>query len=330
MESAAELLASGGGDGLRWLERLERVGPPAFRVTLPDVDALAPVLLDLAVPHEEIDALVRLRPSRQTSPALWWILERCVHRLVRAMGEVGGDGAEAGPALPAHLGPIHRCFYVYVFAATLPYLRAYHRARGIPAAVSRQTLTDLGRHMAVHRWRSGETGLGRSWLPLHLRGLLFQLGRLQFERQRAAAGLAEHCAAAGVACVPGDPILAVHVPEFSGPLSPAACQRSLVWARRFFARHFPDEPVRVATCSSWLLDEQLAEYLPADSNIVRFQRRFQPLRRWDDDQAVQTFVFGRQYPDPAQIPRRTTLQRAIADHLRAGRHWRGVVGWLAL
>ncbi len=86
----------------------------------------------------------------------------------------------------------------------------------------------------------------------------------------------------------------------------------------------------MATCSSWLLDAQWAEYLPAGSNILHFQRRFQPVRWWDDDRALMTFVFGRQYRDAEEVPRRTTLERAIADHLRAGRHWRGVLGWLPL
>ena len=53
-----------------------------------------------------------------------------------------------------------------------------------------------------------------------------------------------------------------------------ACDASFAWAPRFFARHFPEDDYRVATCGSWLLDEQLAEYLPETSNIVQFQRRF--------------------------------------------------------
>ena len=219
VEGARTLLASGDEASRRWLQRQEQVGPLAFPVALPAVDALAPVLLDLAVPHEDIDVLVRLRPSPETTPALWWILERCVHRLVRAMGEVCTGGQEAGPALPAHLGPIHRCFYVYVFVAMLPHLRAYLRDRGIPAKVGRQTLTDLGRNMAVYRWRHGETGLERSWLPLHIRGLLFQLGRLQFERARADARLAEHCSAAGLPCAAGDPVLAVHKSRGAGTVA---------------------------------------------------------------------------------------------------------------
>ncbi len=331
VEAARRLLQSGDERNRRWADRLTELGPPDFEVTVPDVDDLPGVLLDLTVPHEDIDALVRLRSVLAASPELWWILERCVHGLVRQMGEVDVPDSAAGPALPPELGPLHRCFYVFVFVAMLPHVRAYHRDHGIPEGVTRATFTDLGRHMAVHRWKRGAMGLGNSWLPRHFRGTLYQLGRLQFERSRADPRAAQSCLAAGVPLAPGEPVLDVHVPEFSGALTPTACQASFAWAKRFFEHHFPSEAYRVATCSSWLLDEQLAEYLPATSNIVHFQRRFRPaFRPAEDDRSIMSFVFGRTYDDPADMPRRTTLERAIADHLSAGRHFHGGVGWLML
>ena len=142
-----------------WLEGLDRLARPAPGVALPSADALPAVLLQLAVPHEDIDALVALRPSPRWSPAVWWLLERCVQGVAAGLGVVG---APAGPAetppLPEALGGLARYFYVYVFVAALPGVRAYHRARGVPAVVSRVTLSDLGRSMAVHRRRRGGAG----------------------------------------------------------------------------------------------------------------------------------------------------------------------------
>nr|WP_246001771.1 hypothetical protein [Allorhizocola rhizosphaerae] len=66
----------------------------------------------------------------------------------------------------------------------------------------------------------------------------------------------------------------MHIPECCGPLPPAACDVAFARAAEFFPRHFPDEPYEVAVCMSWLLDPALADHLPAESNIVRFQRRF--------------------------------------------------------
>ena len=118
----------------------------------------------------------------------------------------------------------------------------------------------------------------------------------------------------------------------AGPLLPAACTDSLRRARVLFSQALPLGPCRIATCGSWLLDEQLAEYLPATSNIVAFQRRFRLLPgAGDGDAAVFKHVFLREQPPSLEeLPQRTTLERAIVQHLRAGRHWRTRVGWLEL
>ncbi|WP_240670751.1 hypothetical protein [Actinoplanes solisilvae] len=97
-------------------------------------------------------------------------------------------------------------------------------------------------------------------------------------------------------------------------------------ARAFFPRHFPGERYTAFSCGSWLLDPQLLEYLPDDSNIARFQRRFElepyePPEGLDPDVEVLRFAFRSLSTPLDRLPRRTVLQRAIADHLRAGRHW---------
>ncbi|HZR39317.1 MAG TPA: hypothetical protein VFB12_04330, partial [Ktedonobacteraceae bacterium] len=102
-------------------------------------------------------------------------------------------------------------------------------------------------------------------------------------------------------------------------------------ARTFFARHFPEETYRFARCASWLLDPQLADYLPPTSNIIRFQRRFHIVPGGTDcDQDVMRFVFRRVAPSLDELPQRTALQRIIVEHIRAGHHWQYYAGWFAL
>ena len=193
-------------------------------------------------------------------------------------------------------------FYVRVFLAALPAVQARHAELGIPAAISRATLADLGNKMAIYRRTHGVGGLDRqAWLTRHFRGRLYRLGRLQFDMVGSG--------------------LEIHIPE-DGPLSPAACDESLAAARPFFAEHFGVD-YRSAGCRSWLLDEQLTEYLPATSNILRFQRRFEPTGQVEDgDHDILEFVFRRHPADLSELPQRTALQRAIVAHLRSGRHWR--------
>ncbi|MCQ9136564.1 acyltransferase domain-containing protein, partial [Streptomyces hilarionis] len=253
-----------------------------------------------------------------------------------------------------------RFFPLYVFVAALPHIRAHHRERDIPDEVSRHTLADVGRCVAWHRRWHGTGGLLiPEWLTLHFHGELYQLGRLQFQRSRVGARTGASIAAAGLPHGPGDAALSLHIPDFMGPLTPQAVERSLALARAFFARHYPEETYSVATCSSWLLDPQLKRHLPADSNIVRFQERFHLVRpptapggaatselsataddsgtsavpevpAVPDDMEPVRFVFGTTDVPLDRLPRRTVLQRAVLDHLREGGHWYVGRGWLEL
>ncbi|MGW5731922.1 MULTISPECIES: acyltransferase domain-containing protein [Streptomyces] len=315
-----------------WLKDLEGAEEPRAEAVLPSADELPDVLLDLAVPHEDINDLLALRGRLARDPEARWLLDRTVDATVRDMGKPG-----AGPLyvpLPVELGTLGAYFPVYVFVATLPYVRAYHRSRGIPDDVSRRTLADLGRHMAVHRRARGGPGLLHpEWNSLHFRGELYQLGRLQFQRAVLGERMGGAVAAAGHCAGRGDPCLNLHITDFRGPLSPESCDRSIVLAREFFARHFPEERYETAICHSWLLDPQLKQYLPADSNIIRFQERFRPAEGYErepDDRAPIAFVFGDGDLPVASLPRRTTVERAVGDHLRAGGHWYGGRGWFAL
>ncbi|KUN87363.1 acyltransferase [Streptomyces bungoensis] len=295
---------------------------------LPDADELAEELLDLAVPHEDINELVRIGRRVCDDPELLGLLQGSVAELVRGLGEISG-GADL-PQLDWPSGALQRCFPLYVLVAALPHVRAHHRERGIPADVSRRTLADLGRNMAAHRRCHGRAGLlVPRWLTLHFRGELYQLGRLQFQRASLGPRTSDALRAAGLDVTAGTPCLNLHVPDFLGPLTPAACDRSLALAREFFARHYPEEDHPVAVCHSWLLDPQLRRYLPERSHIVAFQERFRVAH--EDPEPADTepvrFVFGDPDLPVARLPRRTSVERAVGDHLRAGGHWYIGHGW---
>ncbi|MEU1405125.1 acyltransferase domain-containing protein [Streptomyces sp. NPDC005728] len=299
---------------------------------LPDADDLPELLLDLAVPHEDINELVAMRRTVTGDAGTRRLLEECVEELLRDLGEtdrtpdLGELLASAPPALNGLLA-------VYVFVAAVPRTLGYHRERGIPSEISRRTLADLGRHMTVHRRRHGRAGVqSPRWLAHHFRGELYQLGRLQFERARLERRCAPVIAAAGLDAAPGMPCLDLHIPDFHGPLTPSACDRSLALAREFFDLYFPEEQAEAVLCHSWLLDAQLKRYLPAQSNIVRFQERFRIARQDTepaDTEPVQ-FVFGDPDLPVAQLPRRTSVERAVGDHLRVGGHWYVGHGWFPL
>ena len=126
---------------------------------------------------------------------------------------------------------------------------------------------------------------------------------------------------------PGELAVNLHIPE-SGPLDPATVRESLRAGRTVMRKRFPDHRLRVRYCISWLLDPQLAVYLPESSNIVAFQRMFRigPAKDDDGDSSVRKFVFGNPSGPVGSLPQRSSLERAAVAHWRAGRHWRVHVG----
>ena len=242
--------------------------------------------------------------------------------------------------LPASIAEMTGCVWTLVFAATAEAVHAWHRSIGIPDDVSWATLTDLGRHVAQHRRRNaGVTGLSTEWwLPLHWRGALYELGRLQFNMFSVKTGPGGPLFSdddAALADLPpelhiGAPVLGVHIPR-AGPLDPTQCSASMQRAADFFPRYFPRQASRIATCTSWMLDDQLAEYLPADSNIVQFQRRFTMLPgAVDPYREIFNWVFDRIPASLDELEPQTRLERAVVDHVRKGGTWRLRTGWLAL
>lgn len=195
---------------------------------------------------------------------------------------------------------------VQSFLARIPEARRLHADLGLGDGESWGTLRDLPRHARLDRILHGTPGLRKDWwVELAFSGKLVQLGRLQFEPRRTC--------------------LNIHIPEEGGPLAPDAVDASLVRAKELFPAYAQ------ACCTSWLLDPQLAEWLPPTSNVVQFQRRFTPTgETGPDDDRVLEFVFHTLDGDLERLPQRTTLERALVRHWRNGGHLYYVAGRLDL
>jgi hypothetical protein len=318
-------------DTLRLLGEFGRGDRPDVRVDLPSAEDLPAALLGLAVPHEDIDPLVALLP-RMSAPGEAWLLSHCVGRLEDAMGST--EGMVPLPRLRETDDPLSRYFYVFVYLAVRYALECFHAEHGVDPSVTALSLTDLGRNMAVHRWRHPSSGgfEDYDWLSIHFTGGIYALGRLQFQRAHLGTRTGAAISAAGFDAEPREPVLSLHIPRFFGPLTVGLVDAALVEAVHFFAEHFPDERYRYAVCKSWLLDPQLAGHLPAGSNIRAFGDRLTHAYTDTeaDDAGTLQFVFPDSTRPRAELPRSSRLQRAIIDHLDAGGHWYNAMSWLKL
>lgn len=320
-----------------WLASLETADTEESGLGPLGAEECARNLARLGCSEEDVADVLATMPSPSETPARWWLLERCYNQAVAGMGDPDAP-RPSWPELPGGLGTAGRCFYLHLYCALVPKTLAWHRRRGIPEEISWATLADLGRHVAIHRRVKGTTGIDvPGWMTLHPRALIYEIGRLQYNLGRIGVGyeaplwLDEPAAKAmGAGFRRGDPTLGLHIPEGS-PLELGACKESLSRAASFFDSYFPVPKRRVVTCTSWLLDDQLTEYLSPESNIVRFQSLFSLAPGWiERDQDIFTFVFRDTHPDLEHLPQRTTLERAAVGHVRAGRHWRVRTGWIDL
>ena len=112
---------------------------------------------------------------------------------------------------------------------------------------------------------------------------------------------------------PEDPVPRIHIPAegaFDDETVGAAFER----AKKIFKECFPDTPCKAFFCESWLMSEQLKDFLKPDSKILGFQKWFvkTPLRSGGADVfdfAFKGHTIDREHPET--WPEETTLQRGV-------------------
>lgn len=278
--------------------------------------SLSEALSLLDVDAADAAAVLSSMPSAEAiEPARWALVEGLANRR---------DNAQ----MPAGDSPL---FAAHVIVAALDEIRRCHREFGIPDDISWKTLSFLGRAMRDWRAAHGSAGVQIGhWGWLRYCGRLYEVGRLEVipyllrTHPKEAGPLFWYDDAEaeklGSGWRRGDPVLGLHVPP-KGALDPLECDVALARLKTAFEGRYPGRPARIATCTSWLLDEQLADCLPADSNVARFQRRFTLVRgAQQNDEGIVRALWGK----------KSTLERAVTRHIEQGGHWYLRTGWLEL
>ncbi|WP_018133838.1 acyltransferase domain-containing protein [Acaricomes phytoseiuli] len=287
-------------------------------------------LLELAAfeaeDYAEAVPLLATAPDEATSSCLQLLRERLGRSDLPALStppsareETRGSGWQSSA---------EELLWLEAYLRFLPEQLAWYRERNIPDSVIQQTMADIGRQTAISRRTLGRFGIETwQWLAEQASGMLYQLGRLQFQLGSMPAELK---ALDGEISTEAN-ILNIHIPE-SGPLTAPEVLSSLLAAPGFFAEFFPEQPVRYARCVSWLLDPYLVEQLPAHANISQFSRLFTPYGtgKESNEDAVYFVFRTREHHDVSALPRATTLQRIVTERIESGGSWRIVQGYLDL
>jgi hypothetical protein len=237
--------------------------------------------------------------------------------------------------------PFGRLLYFYLFALCAPGTIDFLRASSCPEDVIASTMSVLVQLSRLHerKWRTFGIETGWWLLPI-LRGELIQVGSLWFHQVNLGVGNLspdpwfdeEEAAALGAGFRRGDSSIGLHIPQ-DAALDPTSLDATFSEARHVIATMWPTSCRRLATCQTWMLDPQLRSYLAPDSNILQFQRRFNVITKWaptwaDGDVSIVEFVFRSPGVTLTHLPRGTTLERAVHDHIEGGGHWYVQPGWL--
>ncbi|WP_350279744.1 acyltransferase domain-containing protein [Kribbella sp. HUAS MG21] len=266
------------------------------------------------------------RPDPDRDPEWWTLTSAMAGEVAQQLDRpIPPTGFRGWPAVPQDSSAVGLFAGAWALLASLPKLRELHAQRGVPESVTVATVSALGGVLQTHRHLFGCAGVGLMPLwspPLRFRGTDYEIGRHAFTRTELGMG-------DGVSGY----VLSMHIPPI-GRLDAQQSEESVATAVEFFKRWYPEEPIAGLVCHSWLLDPQLAEYLRPDSNIIRFQSRFDllPLLPPEDpsegDRELMRLGLHLGAPahplteeDLAKVPQDTTLRRAFVTHLRAGRHW---------
>ena len=155
--------------------------------------------------------------------------------------------------------------------------------------ISNEILVDTLKDIVIwcENWSKvkGELYLGElAWLKTHLKMKIFKIGRLQFNMAKLTCDIPKHNLKIG------DNVVVIHVPR-GEKLEYIECIKSIEKAKEFFKLHYPNYKYKAFTCCSWLLDETLKEFLPVESNILRYASMFDYVSR-EEVFALLKYVFS--------------------------------------
>jgi len=189
-----------------------------------------------------------------------------------------------------------------------------YKDKGIPEDILMATLQDFIVSVERQYKLTGQLGIVRAGvLADHLSMRLFRLGRLSFCMTGACMDMPEKGIKAG------EPVLDLHVAP-GEPLTMDACEKSFQAAETFFAEFFPEYQYRYYTGFSWMFDKTINQFLKEDSNILQFQKLFEPVYEREQDSILQ-FLFKYGMTDREELrecPAETSFARKVKEYALTG------------
>lgn len=130
---------------------------------------------------------------------------------------------------------------------------------------------------------------------------MFRIGELEYEMKH----------------INDKPVIDIHIPS-DADFSKNACDESLNFAHRFFAKFFPEYENCEYRCHSWLLAPELRNMLSPETNIINFQDRFVIVDKGEPDTEFIEWLYNTKSKNYENLPENTSLQRNMKRYLLSG------------
>ena len=177
--------------------------------------------------------------------------------------------------------------------------------KGIEPSVYTATMKCFSRFLKETYERTGRYEFDRYWWTARQAGCHgFRIGALEYERKFFDDSHG----------------IAVHIPS-DADFSPESVEKSLKEAKVFWGKCEPEMEGCEYRCHSWLLDPHLKNMLPEDSNIRKFQERFEIYDSGEPGRDFLEWLFQCQDVPETEyrnLSEKTSLQRKVKQHILAG------------
>ncbi len=185
---------------------------------------------------------------------------------------------------------------------------------GISESIYVDTMAAFSRFVREHMESYGCYGFNRGfWTTRQVSCRLLRIGQLEYE----------------LAKLNDEPIVSLHIPT-DVDLRPEVLRPSIKEGLREFYRLFPEYVGRKVYCHSWLMSAQLKEFLPENSNILRFQELFDIDPKGIPGNDVLLWVFKNPKLPKEAYPENTSLQRKLKQFFLEGGQFLEGKGYLRL
>lgn len=179
-----------------------------------------------------------------------------------------------------------------------------YQKKGIPKSVFVDTMKFCTRFLAeYHKTYGSYRFVWGWWFPRQLSLREFRIGALEYEF-----------------CENG--YISIHIPS-DADLTEKSVLQSLSGFRDFCKQYYPERISWEMQCSSWLLSPALSNVLPANSNILAFQRLFDVTETDYESMKVLDWVFPGYETVSKALPEKTSLQKNMKEYLLKGNK----IGW---